>query len=278
MGNSRAMPQDGRKMFFRLGACSRTFAFLLDREFGHLNEMAERASNPFAGGIIQKGHQCGMLWGSALAVGAEAFRRNDDRGQAIASAITATQHVMESFSKRTGHVDCLEVTGLDWTNKLDTMKYMFSGRFLYCFTLAKKWAPEAVQSAKEGLSHEDPNLPQQPISCATEVARRMGAGEEEMITVAGFAGGLGLGGYACGALGAVLWLDSLAWCREHPGKSPSFFKNADANRTLEAFYGETDSEILCHKIAGQRFETNGEHTEFMNNGGCDTLLDVLARS
>ena len=46
-------------------------------------------------------------------------------------------------------------------------------------------------------------LLQEPISCASEVAAKMGASDEEMVMVAGFAGGLGLSGNACGALAVI---------------------------------------------------------------------------
>ena len=42
------------------------------------------------------------------------------------------------------------------------------------------------------------------------------------------------------------------------------------------FHTATDSEILCHKITGQYFETISNHTDFIKNGGCDRLICVLA--
>ena len=64
----------------------------------------------------------------------------------------------------------------------------------------ERWAPEAVQAAYEGLSHDQTELPEHCMSCATEVVKRMGATEKQMVMVAGFAGGLDLSGNACGAL------------------------------------------------------------------------------
>ncbi len=209
-------------------------------------------------------------------MGEESFRRCDDYGQAIGIAITATQHLMESFSDRTKSVDCLDITCCDFSSKISMAKYFFSGRFISCFKLAEKWAPEAIQSANEGLSHEQTDFLQLPISCASEVAKKMGATDKEMVMVAGFAGGLGLSGNACGALSAAIWMNSLAWCRTHTGKSS--FGNPNAKDTLKAFHGATDNEILCHKISGQCFKTIDDHTEFIKNGGCDKLIDVLARS
>jgi len=225
-------------------------------------------------------NQCGMLWGSALAVGAESFRRNNNRGQAIAIAITATQHLVESFLKRAKTVNCRDIT-CDFTNKFDIVKFMLKslpGGFtnVLCMNLAEKWAPEAIQSAKEGLSAKQTDLPQLPISCASEVAKKMGVSDEKMVMVAGFAGGMGLSGNACGALGAVIWMSTQAWCRKHPGKSG--YSNPNAKEILKAFYGATGSEILCPKISGQYFKTIDDHSEYITNGGCDKLVNVLARS
>ncbi len=275
MDDSKANPQ-GTRAFLRKGTCSRTFFYILNREFGHPLEAEERAADPLAGGIMQEGYQCGMLWGSALAVGAESFRRSDDRGKATGMAITATQHIMKSFSNRTKSVNCRDITNADFTSKLSMAKYMFSGKFAYCFKLAGKWAPEAIQSATEGLSQEQTDLPNRPISCASEVAKKMGASDEEMVMVAGFAGGLGLSGNACGALAATIWMNALDECKKQTGK-PSYNTPKEKN-TVKAFYGGTDDEILCYKISGQNFKTIDDHTQFIKNGGCDKLINLLAHS
>jgi len=68
-----AVVTDAKRVFLKKGTCSQTLCFLLDREFGHLQENEERATDPLAGGLLQQGHQCGMLWGAALAAGAESM-------------------------------------------------------------------------------------------------------------------------------------------------------------------------------------------------------------
>ena len=142
----RLMPgakNDARRVFLKKGTCSRTFFFLLDREFGRPRENEERASDPLAGGLLNTGHQCGMLWGATLATGAEAFRRHPDREKAMTAAIRA---------------------------------------------------------ARAGLEREETALPGGVANCASVVAGKMGGSEEEMVTAAGLAGGIGLSGNACGAL------------------------------------------------------------------------------
>jgi hypothetical protein len=147
-----AVKNDARRVFMKKGTCSQALCYIVNREFGHLKENEERATDPLAGGIMQRGHQCGMLWGASLAAGAESFRRGDSRDQAIGIAMATTQRLMESFIKRTKTASCREITGCDWKKPLSIAKHMLSGKFLMCFTLAKKWAPEAIQAATTGLA------------------------------------------------------------------------------------------------------------------------------
>lgn len=281
MNTSKTVPPDTKKIFRQCGACSHTFFYILNREFGYPKETEERASDLLAGGLMS-GHQCGMLWGAALGAGAESFRRNNDRSQAIAAAITATQYLMDSFSKTAGSVNCREIVGCDLSSKLGIAKLMLKA-FLrgglshsICFNLAEQWTPEAIQSAAEGLFHETTDFPSLSISCASEVVQKMGASDEEMVMVAGFAGGMGLNGHACGALGAAIWMNTLTWYKEHPGETRPFFKNPDTTKILNAFNTATGSEFLCHKITGRCFKTLSDHTEFIKSGGCDKLMNVLA--
>jgi len=271
---SMKVRRDTKRVFLKKGTCSRTFFYILDREFGHPLEDEERAVELLAGGILQQGYQCGMLWGASLAVGAESFRRCGERGRAIGMTIKATQHVMESFINRAKSADCLDITGCDWSSKSSIAKYMFSGKFWSCFKLADKWAPEAIQSTTEGLSLDQTDLPGQPLSCASEVVRRMGGSDEEMVMVAGLAGGLGLSGNGCGALAAAVWMNTLARIREKTYKTS--FSDPVAEKILKAFYEASGYEMECRSISGKCFKTIDEHTEFLKNEGCAKLLDVLA--
>ncbi len=274
--DSKENPQDAKWVFLKKGTCSRTFFYILNREFDSPKEMEEQAIDPLAGGIARQGYQCGMLWGSSMAVGAESFRRHDDQGKAIAVAITATQHIMESFISRTNSIECEDITRCDWSSKLSMAKYFITGKFLSCFTLADKWAPEAIEAANEALSQEQPELAQNPKSCASEVVKKMGGSDEEMVMVAGFAGGLGLSGNGCGALSAALWKTVLELVKEEKWK-PTMSDPVSEN-ILNTFLEATDYEMECHKICGKRFTTIDEHSEYIQNGGCDKLIDVLAKS
>lgn len=269
-------PKDGKKVFRKLGTCSRTFFYILNREFGHPRMLEERAADVLAGGIMQKGHQCGMLWGASLAIGAEAYRICENKNQAINVAVIATQDIMESFSQREHTINCREITRCDFSSKLSFAKYVLSGRFLHCFDLAQQWAPEAVKSAYDSLSKLETESQKDCLSCEAEVARKMDASEEETIMVAGFAGGLGLSGAACGALRTAIWMKSLQWCREEIKKSA--LKNAESEKVLNIFYQTTDSKIVCSDIIGEQFKNIDDHTNFIKKGGCARLINKLAEA
>ncbi len=265
-----------KRLFIKLGTCSRALCYILDREFGFMKEPEEQALEPLAGGIMTQGYQCGMLWGASLALGAESFRRYNDQDKAIALAIKATQHIMESFINRTQSADCLDITNCNWSSKSSIAKYFVTGKVVSCFKLMERWAPEAVQAAYEGLSHDQTELPDQCISCASEVAKKMGATPEQMVMVAGFAGGLGLSGNACGALAAAIWMKTLTLIKEQPGKS--FLTNPELNQIQEKFLSVTDFKFLCTEITGKQFMTLDEHTEFLKQGGCDNVINILAQT
>jgi C_GCAxxG_C_C family probable redox protein len=281
MNNSDKVKLNPRKVFWKCGSCSHAMFHLLNHEFDNPRENEEIASDLLAGGIAQKGYQCGMLWGASLAVGAESFRRYSNNNEATASAITASQYLVESFTKRTKSVNCRDISKVNWENKFDMAIYMLKTvmqGFIYspCFNLIVKWTPEAIQVANEGVAIK-PVQDQPCVSCASEVLKKMGASDEEAVMVAGFAGGIGLSGNACGALSATIWYKMLEWSKKNPGKTPSYFNNQDTKLILRAFYIQTDSEALCSKITEKQFKSIDEHSEYIRRGGCGKLIDALTK-
>lgn len=272
--NNNKFPRDTKRIFLKNGPCSTALFHILNRNFGHIIEEKEKAAEPLAGGIMQEGYQCGMLWGASLAAGAESYRRCDDPDKAIGMAVRATQRLVESFEQRTNTVRCSVITGADWSNKLSFAKYFFSGKFLSCFKLAEKWAPEAIETANTELASGSGEYSAKTISCASEVLRRMGASDEDIVTVAGFAGGLGLSGSGCGALSAVIWMKSQSLLGEGNGRIG--LRNPELERVIKAFRIVTGNEMECKKITGYTFGNVSEHSEYIKNGGCDKLINALA--
>ena len=268
-------PADAKKVFRKLGTCSRTFFHILDREFGNLMTNEERAADPLAGGIMKKGYQCGMLWGASLAVGAEAYRTCKHNSQAIIVAVEATKLLMSNFERHEQTTQCSEITKCDFSNNLSFAKYLLSGRFLHCFQLAEDWAPEAVAEARLAMESKPFDF-EYTVSCASEVVKRIGASDEEAVMVAGFAGGLGLSGSGCGALSATIWLRALDWCRIH--EKGSAINDPHGKKILKSFLVQTGHEILCKDICKRHFDTLEAHSNFIRLGGCEKLLHQLAKA
>lgn len=273
--NAAAKYPDTKKIFRKLGACSTTLFHIVNRELGHAQDEGERAAAPLAGGILMRGRQCGMLWGAALGAGAEAFRRRPERGRATALAVAASREIVRSFTARTGTVSCREYTHCNWRNPFSILKYLVSGGIPLCFNLADDWAPEAVEAVREALARAEAESQDPVLSCACELALKMGVGDELAVAVAGFAGGIGLCGDGCGALGAAVWLRSLPWCREHPEKKP--LSTPGAKQALKAFRQATGGKLLCREIIGRTFADAGEHSRFIREGGCAELISLLAK-
>lgn len=285
---SKATPMDkitlennnAKQVFRKCGTCAQTFAHLLNREYGHPSEAHEKALDPMAGGIMRKGHQCGMLWGASLAVSAEAHERFEDPDQAKVVALSTSQHVVASFVNRTSTVSCREITGVNMESVFGMARFMVSTMIKgmnnsLCFNLAEEWAPEAVLSGQEGMDVTPDDVPSPCHNCASEVVKKMGGTAEEEVMVAGFAGGIGLSGKGCGALAAAIWMKTLAFCKENPGKNPPFLNNRDAKHLIDVFEKNTKGEYECQHIVGRTFTSPSEHSDYIEKGGCKALIEAL---
>lgn len=271
-----------RQTFFKCGTCSQAMFRLINDEYDHNKPNEEKALDILAGGISQKGNQCGLLWGGSLGIGTEAYHRYKDTNEAIAKAIHASNHLMRSFHKRKQTVNCRDISKVDWDNKFQFTVYILktiAQGFVFspCFNLIVKWTPEAIQATK--VSFEEKITFTTPCySCATEVVKKMGGTEEESIMVAGLAGGIGLSGNACGALSATLWYKMIQISKGNNGKTQSIFNNPDAKKIIRNFYMLTDSEVDCSKICNRKFNSIDEHSEYIGSGGCKNIIEMLSQS
>ena len=80
--------------------------------------------------------------------------------------------------------------------------------------------------------------PEPPVSCAALLARKMGADDRHAVMAAGLAGGIGLSGGACGALGAAIWLIEMARVTEGGGNVE--FNSPEATEAIDRFVQSTD--------------------------------------
>jgi hypothetical protein len=106
----------------------------------------------------------------------------------------------------------------------------------------------------------------------------MGATERQKVMVSGFAGGIGLCGGACGALGAAIWLMGMKLQQEADIKNlwndESF--NSKFNDLVERFLANSDYEFECADIVGRKFNNFEDHASFINEGGCSKIIEALA--
>jgi len=249
---------------------------VLDRAFEHPLDLEEKATPPFAGGILQHGYQCGMIWGAALAAGAEAFRRFGSGPEAEVAAIGAAQRVVESFRTRHDEINCLEITELDKSSSTwEQINYfLIKGGSIGCFRMAAWYAPLAYDEINTALSEEPKDAPIQPVSCASLLARKMDESDMHAVMASGFAGGIGLCGGACGALGAAIWILGMRVGKEEGGRFE--FKDPRSQELIDRFMQHTDFKFECSEIVGRTFENIHDHAEFIRGGGCSALLELLS--
>jgi hypothetical protein len=105
------------------------------------------------------------------------------------------------------------------------------------------------------------------------LAQKMGASDMHAVMAAGLAGGIGLSGGACGALGAAIWVIGMNPGKEGDGK---LYENPLALAAIERYLESADYEFECSKIVGRKFENVADHAEYLHNGGCAKIIEALA--
>jgi hypothetical protein len=247
---------------------------VVDRSFDQPAKLEEHATMSLAGGIMQHGYQCGMIWGATLAAGAQAYRLLGPGPQAETAAIIAAQRLVESFRARNNNIDCFEITKTNWQKKTDLIKLFLKGGPIRCVRMTARYAPVAFSEINTALSEIHIEAPSPPVSCSAMLAQKMGVSDMHTVMAAGFAGGIGLSGGACGALGAAIWIIGMNSNKEQVGKID--FKNPKAIDRIDRFLKSTDHKFECSEIVGRRFENIGDHAGYLRDGGCSEIIELLA--
>lgn len=248
---------------------------VVDRSFNHSIELEEHATLPLAGGIEQMGFQCGQIWGAALAAGAQAYRLYGPGPGAEAAAVIATQRLVKSFQSSYKSINCLEVIELDWKNAQakQVLKFFLKGGPIRCFSMTAGYARAAFLEINETFSNQAYEAPAPPVSCAAMLAKKMGASDAHAVMAAGLAGGIGLSGEACGALGAAIWILEINQLQGGNGKVE--FHSPEASEAIDRFI-QSAGEFECSKIVGRKFEDVADHASFLGAGGCLNIIEALA--
>ncbi len=257
------------------GACSEALFHVLNRHYGHPMAQEERASQPLVGGLMMQGYQCGQIWGAALAAGAQACRVYGRGAPAQAGAIAAAARVIDAFRRRSAATDCFDITDLSAEpSKSQLLGLILKGRYARCFRIIAKYPQLAADAIDEALREEPADAPPEPVGCAAAVARRMGASDTDTTIAAGLAGGIGLSGGGCGALGAAVWLTGLSVVRA--GATRVGFTSPKTVAVLDRFLKAANYEYECSAIVARRFESVADHARYICEGGCSKILDALA--
>ncbi|MCP4537275.1 MAG: hypothetical protein GY832_09020 [Chloroflexi bacterium] len=231
---------------------------------------------PFVGGIMQHGYQCGMTWGATLAAGAQAYRLFGPGPQAETRAIIAAQRLVESFRAGSDYVNCLDITGLDKSSStMQTLVYfLIKCGSISCILRAARYAPLAFSEINTALSETHVETPPSPTSCAAMLAKKMGLSEMHTVMAAGLAGGIGLCGGACGALGAAIWITGMNSIEEGAGQID--YQDPATLDVIDRFLKCTDFKFECSQIVGRKFENVDDHADYLRDGGCSEIIEVLA--
>jgi len=255
---------------------------VVDRSFDHPLKLEEGAVLPMAGGVMQYGYQCGMLWGAALAAGAQAYRLFGIGAQAETEAVIASQRLVEAFRARNKHINCSDIVEMDWkessrrNNIAQVLRFFLKGGPIVCFSMSANYARIAFDEINITLSEKHTKAPPPPVSCASLLAQKMGASDLHAVMAAGFAGGIGLSGGACGVLGAAIWIIGMNTSKETGGKPG--YDNPLALAAIERYLESTDYEFECSKIVGRKFVNVEDHAGYLREGGCSKIIEALTTS
>ncbi|MBK7201019.1 MAG: C-GCAxxG-C-C family protein [Anaerolineae bacterium] len=216
-----------------------------------------------------------MLWGGALAAGAQAYRHHGAGARAEVEALLASQKLVETFRARAKEINCAEITELEWKRPSggQVVKFLARGGPIGCFRLAADYAQIAFDTINNALDEQQLSTPAQPVSCTALLAQKMGVSEMHVVMAAGLAGGIGLSGGACGVLGAAIWLRGINTLKN--GGKVSFDLNASSEE-MESFLASADYEFECASIVGRKFEDVADHAAYVREGGCAKIIEALA--
>ena len=250
---------------------------VVDGSFDHPLKLEEEASAPLAGGIAGQGYQCGMLWGAALAAGAQAYRLLGPGPQAEAEALITAQRLVKSFRARNKEINCGDIIQLNWksSSQRQLLKFFLRGGPINCFRMAANYAQLAYNEINPPFPEKPIEAQFNPVSCTAVLAQKMGESDLHTVMAAGLAGGIGLSGGACGALGAAIWIIGMNHAKEEEVKNFGF-DNPIALAVIDRFLESADYEFECAKIVGRTFENVADHAGYLRDGGCSKIIEALA--
>lgn len=245
---------------------------VVDGAFDNALPLEEHAAMPLAGGVAGMGFQCGQVWGAALAAGAQAHQCFGPGPQAEAAAVITSQTLVGSFRNSYKSINCADVTQMDWKRPKarEILGYFLKGGVVRCFSMTAGYARAAFEVIR--TADFETLLPEPPFSCAALLAQKIGSSNLHATMVAGFAGGIGLSGGACGALGAAVWFLSM----KNRSDAKTDLYSPEVMDLIDRFVEISEVKFECSEIAGRKFHTISDHADYLRDGGCSKIIEALA--
>jgi hypothetical protein len=160
------------------------------------------------------------------------------------------------------------------------LKFFLKGGPIYCFRMSAAYAKEAAEAIDSALSGAPTEAPYPPVSCAARLVKQVDGSEMHAVMAAGFAGGVGLSGGVCGALGAAIWALGMHCLEQGVAKNQGELWKSEVfqSRAADIVDGfiSAAGEFECAEITGRTFENIQDHAGFIRDGGCTEIIETLA--
>ena len=154
------------------------------------------------------------------------------------------------------------------------LKFFIKGGPVRCVNIVVKYSPIAYNDINAVFTDDIEEISSPPVSCAALLAGKIGMSDLHTTMVAGFAGGIGLSGSGCGALGAAIWANSLKSIR--PGARTKTINTAAGN-LINDFVQASEYKLECAEIVGRKFENVANHAGYLRGGGCADIIEFLVK-
>lgn len=212
-----------------------------------------------------------IVWATLIAASHMALKQKEAPDQQLALALQASKEMVDAFIN--AKLSCQIYPAFKPEKKASSIKEKL--KFINYDKISRDWQPIASRALLLSMSYTSKDLPKSCSSCAFQLIKTMGGTDEDAITAAGFSGGIGLSGGVCGTMIAKVWYEALLYLRKH--KNEDHYPHSYQKDLYQEFMKITDGEYACPELSGHRFQNIEQHSHFVEEGGCNKLIDLLAQ-
>jgi hypothetical protein len=283
-------PASVTRQMLRRFSCYEPTLTILNTAAGLGWKELEEASDPLCVGLVaEMDGACGVLWGAALAAGVRARERIKDPAAAREATLAAACRVVQAY-RHAGHpMNCAEITGMGaW----DFARYMLKGNLGVCSRLLSGLTPgfhDLIDRTIDGHRRQGAAAPCR--NCAVEAFERVSGAigfpvDGTSVVAAGFAGGLGLSGNACGALAAAILALSMKYFTGRNRPKHSMIRSDLQGLFVGIGWMKPSMEVArqfrirfpgrtCASIAGRAFASSRDLSAHLGAGRCEPVLEAV---